>query len=140
MSREDALARGREAAEAGMTDACAIGVETISQELDPVTNDRRRTFTAVYIGPCQFRSGTTAAREIDAAGQGLVQQDSTLKLPIGDHPEILEGRSRSVAKNHVVYILASDTDPGLVGMKARVRAPSVGSHATTRRFVVEVTS
>lgn len=140
MSREDALARGREAAEGGMTDTCEIGVKKKSTTLDPDTLLYETSFTVVYAGPCEFKAGTTAAQEIAAANQELVEQDSTLKLPIGPHPAITAGTSADVTKNHVVRILTSETDPGLVGTVARIKGPSVGSYTTARRFAVEVTT
>lgn len=126
------LERGRRMAEELMTDTCEIGVETIGPELDPMTNDRRRHFTSVYSGPCELKAAANDVREIDAAGQALGEEGTVLKLPVAT--------STVVRRNMIVRITASETDPGLVGVRARVQGPSSGSRTVSRRFKVEVTS
>lgn len=139
MSRTDALERGRAAAAAGMTDTCRIGTEKRATKL----NDHGLydiVFEAAYEGPCEFKAGNTAATEIEAAGQLLVEKDATLKLPIGLDARITSGSSEAVSKDMVVVVLASAHDPALVGTRARVTNPFASSHATSRRFPVEVTN
>jgi len=123
---------GRRAAEKRMTDKCDIGTEARSPKVNPATGKHETTFTAVYSGPCRLKTSNTAAGEIDAAGQLLVEQDQILSLPVDT--------STAVGKDMVVKITASETDPGMVGTRARVKAPSVGSDMTARRFSVEVTT
>lgn len=126
------LERGRRMAEELMTDECEIGTEKLGPDLVPGTNERERRFTAVYIGPCEFKTAANDVSEIDAAGQSLAEQRTVLKLPVAT--------STAVKKGMVVKITASATDPGLVGVRARVQAPSSGSRTVSRRFKVEVTS
>lgn len=115
-----------------MTDTCVIGVESPGDVLNEATGEYEPSFTAVYDGPCRFKAGTTAAGEIDAAGQLLVEQDAILKLPIAT--------SLEVAKDMVVKITGSLMDPALPGTRARIKNPAVGSYLTARRFTVEVTT
>jgi len=122
----------RAEAEARMTDRCAIGWERPGDVLDEETGEYEPSFEVVYSGPCRFKAGTTAAGELNAVGQLLVEQDSTLSLPINT--------STAVTKDMQVRVTASLTDPGLVGVTARIQAPSVGSYRTARRFAVEVTT
>jgi len=122
----------RAEAEARMTDRCDIGWSRPGDVLNEETGEYEPAFEVVYSGSCRFKAGTTAAGEIDAGGQLLVEQDSTLSLPIST--------SAGVTKDMQVRVTASLTDPGLVGVTARIQAPSVGSYRTARRFAVEVTS
>jgi len=126
------LERGRRMAEELMTDTCQIGTEKLGTDLDPETNERVVTFTAIYDGPCELKAAANDVREIDAAGQDLAEQGTVLKLPIAT--------SAGVKRNMIVKITGSATDPGLVGVRARIQAPSSGSRTVSRRFKVEVTS
>lgn len=122
----------REQAEGRMTDICQIGYELPGGVLNEETGEYESAFTAVYSGPCRWRTSATAVGEIDAAGQLLVEQDQTLSLPVRTSTE--------VRKDMVVRITGSLTDPGLPGTRARIKGPTVGSYMTARRFSVEVTS
>jgi hypothetical protein len=136
------LRRGRALAEELMTDTCTIGHERESDtEIDPDTGQYAMVIDeVVYSGPCQFKAGTTAATEINAAGQLLVEQDATVKLPVGEHPAITSGSSAAVEKNMTVVVLASATDPAMVGTRARIQGPFASSYTTARRFPAEITS
>ena len=122
----------RSQAEGRMTDRCDIGWERPGDVLNEETGEYESAFEVIYSGPCRWRTGATAAGEIDAAGQLLTEQDETLSLPVAT--------STGVRKDMVVRMTASLTDPALAGIKARIKGPSVGSYMTARRFSVEVTS
>jgi hypothetical protein len=126
------LGMGRTWAEARMTDTCQIGTVSTDAVLNEETGEYESTFTPVYDGICEFKAPTTAAGEINAAGQLLVEQDAILKLPVAT--------STDVAKDMEVRVTGSLTDPGLPGTVARIKGPAVGSYTTARRFSVEVTS
>jgi hypothetical protein len=132
VSAESVIYQGRIFEERQMTDMCVVGVETPGDVLNEETGQYEPSFTATYTGSCRFKAGTTAAGEIDAAGQLLVEKDAVLKLPVTT--------SGGVKKDMVVKITASLTDPALVGTTARIKGPAVGSYTTARRFSVEVTS
>lgn len=127
-----ALPELRAAAESRMTDTCEVGYEAPGEVLNEDTGLYEPTFTAVYTGRCRFKPSSTAAGEIDAAGQLLVEQDNELHLPIE--------ASAAVQRDMQVRITGSLTDPGLAGTRARIKSPAVGSYMTARRFSVEVTS
>jgi hypothetical protein len=122
----------REQAESRMSETCDIGYERPGDFLNEETGEYESAFEAVYSGPCRFKSGNTAAGQIDAAGQLLVEQDQILSLPIAT--------STGVKRDMVVKITGSLTDPALPGTRARIKSPEVGSYLTARRFAVEVTS
>jgi hypothetical protein len=126
------LVRGRRLAEELMTDSCVAGTEVRSSQANQTTGKYELVFTALYTGPCQFKAGTTGVGEIDAQGQLLIEQDSVIKFPIAT--------SGMLGKNHVVYMTGSETDPALIGVKARIKGPFTASSTTARRFAVEVTT
>ena len=126
------LRRGRRLAESRMTETVRIGTETEGTTLDPETGQYRREINEAYAGPARYKSGSTGAKPVDAQGQLLVQQDDELSLPIDT--------STAVHADMVVIIDTSATDPGLVGIRARIKAPSVGSDRTARRFAVDLTT
>lgn len=130
MSLESALERGREAAEARMTDWCRVGREKRSGPIDESTGEFPTVIDPVYEGICEFKAANVQARDFDAASQQLVSQDAVLKLPILS--------STSVAKGLVIEIVRSENDPGLVGLRATISGPFASSHTTSRRFPVEV--
>jgi hypothetical protein len=121
----------RSQAESMMLDWCQIGFEVDSPDIDEETGEYVKVFTPVYDGPCRFKAANTAVGEIDAAGQLLVERDATLSLPIAT--------STQVAKDMIVKLTASQTDPGMPGVRGRVKGSFASAFATARRFAVEVT-
>lgn len=115
-----------------MTDACEVGTLSPGDVLNEETGEYEPVFTAVYTGACRFKASDTQVGEVDAGGQLLVEQDAVLKLPVLT--------STAVRKDMQVRITASLTDPGLVGVTARIKGPFVSSYTTARRFPVEVTT
>lgn len=130
MRAQRMLARGRRKAESLMGEAVEIGWERRSKTLNETTGKYDVTFERVYAGPAKFKAATTSVRERDAQGQLLTKRDNELHLPVD--------ASVGVGTGMVVRVLASATDPALVGVQARVKGPSVGSFTTARRFDVEV--
>lgn len=129
MSALSAIARGRAYVEAQMTDTCQIGVES-DGVLDETTDEYGVIFTVLYEGPCLFRAGVRLGNEVDAAGQGLFLQNAVVKVPI-------EG-TEMLGKGNVVILTGSATDPGIVGVRARVTGPFAQTYATSRRLPVVV--
>lgn len=132
VSAESVIYQGRAFEERQMTDRCQVGTETTEPVLNEETGEYETVFTVVYDGPCRFKAGDTQAGEIDASGQLLVEQDAVLKLPVAS--------STAVRKDMVVKVTGSLTDPGLVGVRARVKGPFASSYTTARRFPVEITT
>jgi hypothetical protein len=127
-----ALGMGRAFAESVMTETVTIGTEAEGDTLDPSTGQYLLEMAAVYEGRARYKAGGTAASQIDAVSQLLTEQDAQLSLPIET--------SLAVAKGMTVVVTASESDPGLVGLRVRIKAPSVGSYRTARRFAVEQTT
>lgn len=132
MSAESVIYQGRIFEERQMTDTCEIGTLAPGDVLDEDTGDYAPVFTSVYTGICRFKAADTQVGEIDAAGQLLVEQDAVLKLPVLT--------STAVRKDMAVRVTGSLTDPGLVGVQARIKGPFASSYTTARRFPVEVTT
>lgn len=122
----------RQQAESLMTDTCQIGTVSNDKVLNESTLEYENTFTVVYDGPCEFKAGDVQASDVELAGQVLVTQLSTLKLPIAS--------STTVRMGMEVRVTGSQTDPALTGTVARIRAPFVSAYKTARRFAVEVVS
>jgi hypothetical protein len=132
MSGLSVVTMGRAAAESLMTDTCQVGTVSPGTVLDEATGEYTPVFTPVYAGKCKFKAGNTAANQIDAASQQLVEQSSTVSFPIAT--------STGIVKDMIIRFTGSLTDPALVGAEARVEGPSIGSYRTARRFSVEVTT
>ncbi|WP_416394219.1 MULTISPECIES: DUF6093 family protein [unclassified Curtobacterium] len=125
------LTMGRRWAETRMTDTCRI----TRQVKGPQNEQTGKTVLVpetVYEGPCEFKAEQVQATDTEQSGQLLVTQDATLKLPIAT--------STAVTKGYDVEILTSLTDPGLVGVRARVVGPFASAYTTARRFPVTVTT
>jgi hypothetical protein len=132
ISIDGVLDAGRAAAEDRMTDTCQIGTVSNDKVLNESTLEYENTFTPVYDGPCEFKAGDVQASDVELAGQILVTQLSTLKLPIASSVNVRMGME--------VRVTGSQTDPALAGTVARIRAPFVSAYKTARRFAVEVVS
>lgn len=86
-----------------------------------------------YQGICEVKYGSTQARTVDVAGQQTTRQVVEVRVPVE--------QSTAVDVGHVVEVLTSQTDPGLVGRKFQVDGRFGQTHAASRRFpVVEVTT
>lgn len=132
MSAESAVAAGRIAAEALMTDTAQIGFESSDEALNPDTGEYEHVFTPIYDGPCRFKAGNVQASDVEASTQLLVSQLATLSLPIAASVVVQNGMQ--------VRVTGSLTDPALPGVVATIRAPFRSSYATARRFAAEVIS
>lgn len=125
----------RAQAESMMQDRCVVERVTAGTVLDEVTGEYTPVTVRVYPvgvaadGPCQFKAANTAVRDVEAAGQLLVEQSATLKLPVAGSEVVREG--------DVVTITASRFDPQLVGVRVRVAGSHHQTFATARRFPVE---
>jgi hypothetical protein len=131
VTAESAVAAGRAAAEALMTDTCQVGFDKQSDVLDE-HGEYPMVFTPVYDGPCRFKAGNVQASDVEAASQLLVSQLATLSLPIGTSVDVRNGMQ--------VRVTGSLTDPALPGTVATIKAPFRSAYSTARRFAAEVVS
>src|SRR5688572_3077792 len=127
MSRASVLARGRAAAEAGMTDACTI-TRVTGTNTDRRTGDPNETTATIYTGPCRVQELFGFARET-APAQTQLARYRILQLPVAT--------SEGVRAGDEVVIDSSVNDPDLVGVRMRVRDQSAKSEATARRIGIE---
>lgn len=132
MSRASVLARGRRAALAGMTDACAITRTTgESVDADGVTTP---TTATIYAGQCrvQLRTATGAGHGRDVGEAYVIIQNLELQIPI---------TAAAVLEGDTVTITAAASDPLLVGRVYAIRDVVAKSELTARRAtMLEITS
>jgi hypothetical protein len=129
------LGRGRAMSESLMPDTCKVtrggGPAVLNEETG---KSERPDPVVVYEGPFRSRGVNTAAGEIDAAAQLLVETDASVSFPVS-------ADTAQITKNDTVEWTSSEFDPGLVGRTVRITGPfAKTSHAVARRFRVEETT
>jgi hypothetical protein len=119
---------GRAWHEAIMEDAC-----TITREGDRILNETTGQYTVgevtVYAGPCRLVVQPRQPQDAATVGQVEAVTHARLDLPVVTSAGVRDG--------DVVTFTAS-VDPALVGEKYRLRGLAGQTHATARRFFVEV--
>lgn len=118
-----ALASGRAAAERLMTDTCTVGRP--GDVTDDVTGEAQTV--VVYEGRCKVQTYEGYEQNPTAGGAVLTVQRYRVDLPVSFRPEA----------GDVVTIVASQTDPRLVGKTYRVTAPFNKTYATASRCFVD---
>lgn len=127
-----ALRMGRKQAEALMESTCIITRASTETTLDPDTGLYVPADpTTVYTGKCRLRFPFVRPEQALAAGQQLAKDRGILSLPV-------EG-SADVLTDDLVSVTIGALDPGTV-RSLRIMAPFEQTHATARRFPVEVIS
>jgi hypothetical protein len=84
-----------------------------------------------YEGVCGLNFGSVEPREAVAGDQHFVEQAGKIKLPISG--------SANVRRGDRLEILASETDPDMVGAVFKIGARRFRSNPASRRFVIEET-
>lgn len=133
MSRASVVARGRVAAEAGMTDTCIIRRKT-SQSTDPDTGVTTPVYSTSYTGVCrvQIRGRGVSRSEEDVGEAYLLLLQVEVQLPMS---------VVGLEVDDEVAIDSSLNDPDLVGRVFSVRDLNHKTDATSRRVgCQEVTS
>jgi hypothetical protein len=131
MSRDSIIAAGRIFMEAGMESTCIITRKTGST-VDAGGNNVD-TFATIYSGPCRLRYPFVRPQEVVAEGQSIARDRAILSLPA-------VGNSANVRANDLAVVTISPVlDPGTT-VKVRVETPFAQTHATARRFPVEVSN
>lgn len=119
---------GRAWHEAIMEDSCII-----TREGDRILNETTGQYTVgtttTYEGPCRLVVQPRQPQDANATGQVEAVTHARLDLPVST--------STSVRDGDAVTFTAS-VDPALVGVKYRLRGLAGQTHATARRFFVEV--
>lgn len=133
MSASSATLSGREFAEAQMESTCVITRTTPADPaIDPATGlENPPTITTTYTGKCRLRFPFVRPEQALAAGQQLAKDRGILSLPIAS--------SAGVKLDDIADVTIGPLDPGTV-RRMRIMAPFEQTHATARRFPVEVAS
>lgn len=122
---------GRAQAEALMESTCVITrAGTPTQNAD---GTKTPNLTTIYSGQCRLRFPTVRAEQELVQGQSIAKDKGILSLPvIGDSANVK-------ADDIAVVTVSAILDPGTV-LTVRVEVPFTQTHATARRFPVEVLS
>lgn len=126
-----ALPEMRAQADSIMASRVVISRETGTVR-DPETGNNVPSWTVIYEGKARVRMPSTQAREIDQAGQRIVESAPTLSLPIGDASAAL------VALDDVALLVEHRPDPLVVGTQMRIVEGIDQTWSTARRFSVEI--
>lgn len=133
MSQSTATVRGREMAEARMTDTCTI-TRTMGSTVDPETGLNTPVVVTVYTGRCRLKFTTARVFKVEAAGQLLGEEKPELSIPIG----VTGILPRDVATITAVDVVAGD--PSFVGTRLVIEGPHSQTAATAHRFPVAILS
>lgn len=129
MSREDVLARGRAAAEAGMADRCRI-VRKSPGILNQSTGERPPVETVIYEGICRVQQAIPGGAKLTDEGESsrsmLARQ---LQLPVVG--------SEGVQVGDEAQMTVCPNDSDMVGRVLRVKILGSKTEATARRLGVE---
>ncbi len=131
MSRSFTLARGRLAAEAGMTDTCTIRRST-GEDTDE-NGTTTPTWETIYSGKCRLQQSEGQSREENPGEAHVLLVRRELQLPVLT--------SVGIRADDVATIDTAVNDPDLVGKVFIIRGEAAKSEATSRRLGIdEVTS
>lgn len=86
----------------------------------------------VHTGPCEIKVADVLVNPVDAQGQQLIVQRSTVKFPVSADTLFPE--------DFTIKIIESRFDPANVGRLFRITGPHAQTYATARRYPVEETS
>lgn len=129
MSRASVLARGRTAAQAGMTDTCLIERQGATTT-DPDTGVVTPTWSTIYTGACRLQERGGYPRDITTApDQPQLAINRELQLPVST--------SGAVRAGDRATITAATNDASMVGRRMWLRGQPTKSEATSRRFTLE---
>jgi hypothetical protein len=127
MTRSLVLARGRQAAEAGMVDTCSIRRST-GEVTDDYSGVITPTFESLYEGKCRLQQSQAEAQPMNVGEAYVLIQKIELQLPI------------SVVGLQVgdeVTIISAKNDQDLVGLVFLLRDFPRKTDATARRVLVQ---
>jgi len=122
----EALAAGRAAADARMTETIVAGVET--EVPDPVTLETITVLTPTYSGPAMVKYPTLTVSDQDAGGQQYTAAQVTISLPSSATP---------LPPDTIIKPTASTVDQSLIGRRYRVTAAPQAGQTTAHRHPVE---
>ena len=130
MSLTGLVQAGRTWHEQIMEDACTITREGV-RVLNETTGQYTVAETTIYTGPCRLVVQPRQPQDANAVGQVEAVTHARCDLPV---------IASAAVKDGDVVTFAASLDPALVGVKYRLRGIAGQTHATARRFFVEVYS
>lgn len=129
MGIQQALERGRRAAEQGMVDAVVITRKTGETTSGGVITP---TYTTLYTGKARIQQRSPAGSRTDVGQASLVIENREVQLPIS---------VTGLDEGDIVTVTSAAIDPALPGKVFVVQGVLRKSHATCRRVtVIETTS
>lgn len=131
MSVLGAVAAGRAAAERLMTDTWTVTRVTGVSDPDETTGVVTDTTSTIYTGPAKLASFESYEQTPEAVGN-----EATVMRPHFHVP--LNATTGLIRVDDIATCTASVSDAALVGRKVRISGDPIKSHATARRFPVEL--
>jgi hypothetical protein len=129
MSRASVLARGRIAAQAGMTDTCTIRRRTGST-VNPATAEVEWTEDTIYSGACKLQESSGLPRDANPTPIApVLMVYRQLHLPVTASDGVREGDRATID--------TCANDPDMVGAVLLIRSERGKSWGTARRLDVE---
>ena len=126
MSRAAALAAGRAAALAGMTDAVIIRAPDSFGPKDPATGKRPVVAGAIrYEGAAKVQSYEAYSAAASSGAHMYTVQNHRVDIPVGAGPVFAED---------IVTVTASELNPHLVGDRSTVAGVPAKSQTTAQRL------
>lgn len=124
---ESALRRGRRAAESLMTDEVLVQRKSSTPVTDPDSAAVTYPLQEVYAGKGRIQDRLVEPDEDEVAGASIAVADYRLQVPI----------TATIARNDIVTITASATDPLMIDRQFRIVFVARKTHATKLRAGLE---
>lgn len=121
---------GRKQAEALMQSTVIVTRKTGSS-VDHATGLEVDTFDTIYSGKCRLQFVFVRPEQANVSGQELAHERGVLSLPIIG--------SNGIKADDLATVTIGALDPGTT-VSGRIESPFAKTHATARRFPLEITN
>ena len=129
MSFSSAVAAGRRAANARMSESVTVTTTAPGTTMDESTGTYPDTITSHYAGIARIKYPTLTVSEKTPAGQTLAAQEVTLHLPVG--------LASQVGVDDVVTVTGSTVDLDLIGRTFRIKGLAQAGQVSAHRWPLE---
>ena len=127
MGLKQTLKRGRRHAERLMTDTVTVSRRSSIPATDPETHKVYYPTETAYEGPGRVQSQSTEGKDFTDAGAAVLVIAFQAQVPV----------SVPLQKNDIIEVVASKSDPLMVGRRFRVDTVQRKTHATKTEATVE---
>jgi hypothetical protein len=128
---QGALAMARSATEGNFTESFTFFTSTTIP--NPDTLEDVTTETPIHENiPGRIKYPTGTVSESSAVGQRFAEQSVTASVAVGSTPNVLT--------DHLVRVVSSTVDPGLVGRTFRVTGQPASGQVSAHRYPIEAVS